>query len=278
MPLPEEPLNESEAFARERLENLLGLKLQRVRPGQPGRRHDFEAIQDDGRVVAVEVTSRVDAHRRAQLAAIIERLPSFPLPGSAQLWMVNLLASAQVSKVRKVEIQRLLLDMEATSRWRAHYREDYRDPIVLRLRDLRIASVYAFDSRKAGRVVIGQDTSGGRGWYGSATDSWLADFLASEQGRSKLNKLNRITNAAQRHLAIALDPSTPEGIGIPLGLLDRDEPESFGEVLPSLIPPERLTHLWLLPVFETWDGLNWTRSEGWAVVPALRPISAKDGP
>jgi len=277
MSLPEEHLNEYEAFARERLENLLGLRLQRVRPGQPGRRHDFEAIQDDRRVVAVEVTGRVDDHRRKQLAAISERLPSFPLPGSAKLWMVNLLASAHVGKVRKGEIQRLLLDMEAASRWRAHYREDYRDPIVLRLRDLRIASVYAFDSRKAGRVVIGPDTYAGRGWYGSATDSWLADFLASEQGQNKLNKLNCVTNAAQRHLAIVLDPSSPEGIGIPLGLSDRAEPGAFGQVMPSLVPPERLTHLWLLPIVETWDGLSWTRSEGWAVVPALRPISATDG-
>jgi hypothetical protein len=137
MPIREEPLDEYEVLARMRLEGILGVKFNRVRPTAHGRRHDFEAIRDDGRVVAVEVTSRLDDDRRKQLSAISSRLPSFALPGSAKLWMVNLLATAQVSKVRQADIRGLLLDMEAQGRCRAHYREDYRDQLVQRLRDLR---------------------------------------------------------------------------------------------------------------------------------------------
>lgn len=270
----EEPLNEYEVLARERLEKILGVRLDRVNPGAQGRRHDFEAVQRSGRVVAVEVTSRLDDGRRKQLSAISDRLSSFALPGSSKLWMVNLLPTAEISKVRREEVRQLLLDLEAEGRSRAHHRQDCRDQFTQRLRDLRIAAAYSFNSRKGGRVVVGQDTYGGRGWYGAATDSWLAGFLASERGQRKVRKLNAVANASQRHLAIVLDPTCPEGIGIPLGLSDRDEPGVAGQVMPSYVPPARLTHLWLFPVVETWEGLSWAGAEGWAVVPPLRPPCA----
>jgi hypothetical protein len=42
--------------------------------------------------------------------------------------------------------------------------------------------------------------------------------------------------------------------------------------IPSVIPPDPLIHLWLLPAVEVWEGLLWTRDEGWMVL-APRPRS-----
>lgn len=48
-------------------------------------------------------------------------------------------------------------------------------------------------------------------------------------------------------MVIVLDPASPEGLAIPLGLSDRDALGAARLVMPSLVPPEQLTHLWLLP-------------------------------
>ena len=50
----------------------------------------------------------------------------------------------------------------------------------------------------------------------AAIDQWLGDFLASDQGINKLNKLGR-AQVAERHLVIVLDSFSPAGMGIPLG-------------------------------------------------------------
>jgi hypothetical protein len=100
---------------------------------------------------------------------------------------------------------------------------------------------------------------------GRDSHRWLGEFLASAQGINKLSKLRR-AQAAQRHLVIVLDPFSPAGMGIPLALTARHERGAADYVQPSFMPPEPLTHLWLLSAFaETSDGLRWTRDGGWAV-------------
>ena len=96
-------------------------------------------------------------------------------------------------------------------------------------------------------------------------------------GRSKVDKLNAVANAAERHLVIVLDPSSTEGMAIPLGLSDLYEPGATGLVMPSFAPPERLTHLWLFPNVQSWDGLRWARGEGWTIIPPLRPLGGRLG-
>jgi hypothetical protein len=90
-------------------------------------------------------------------------------------------------------------------------------------------------------------------------------LLASDQGVNKLGKLGRAT-AFERHLVIVLDSFSQAGVGIPLGLTSRHEAVAADYALPSVTPPAPLTHLWLLPLLETREGLRWTREGGWAVV------------
>jgi hypothetical protein len=268
-PQPEDDdLDQYEAWAHDRLTPLLG-SLRRIdRRGGPPGLHDFEATLADGTVAALEVTAEVDAQRRSLASAAGRRLSAVTLPNSESLWLVGLAAGARVSAISPDDLRRLLDELEATGRRNAHDLGDYRDPFVARLRTMGIESVYAVKAKAGseGTVLVQAGTYGGWGWDGAAIDRWLAEFLVSNQGINKLRKLGR-AQAAQRHLAVVLDPFSPAGMGIPLGLTARRERGAADYALPSFTPPEPLTHLWLLPAFTvTRDALRWVRDGGWSVL------------
>jgi hypothetical protein len=272
----DDDLDEYEAWAHARLEPLLG-PLRRVdrRGGSPGL-HDFEADLADGSVAAIEVTGEVDAQRLRLAASAERRLASVTLPGSKALWLVGLAAGAQVSAIRHSELRRLLGDLETGGRRSAHDLGDYRDPFVARLRALGIESVSAVKANAGyeGTALVGPGTYGGWGWDGPTIDRWLGELLASGRGANKLGKLGRAA-AAQRHLVVVLDQFSQAGLGITLGLTARHERGAADHALPSLVPPEPLTHVWLLPApVETREGLAWTGEGGWTVLAAWRPLLA----
>lgn len=100
---------------------------------------------------------------------------------------------------------------------------------------------------------------------GRAIDAWLGDLLTSDRGAKKLAKLGR-ANAPEHHLAIVLDPFSQPGVGIPLKLSSRRAPGAAAYVMPSADPPPPLSHMWLLPMAMSSEGLRWTRGSGWAVL------------
>jgi hypothetical protein len=210
----------------------------------------------------------VDA-RRLDLASSAERrLSSITLPDSESLWLVGLAAGARVNAIRPDDLRRLLGELEASGRRDAYNIGDYHDPFIARLRALGIESVYAVKAKAGseGMVMVRAGAYGGWGWDGAAVDRWLGEFLTSSQGTNKVRKLGR-AQAAQRHLIIVLDPFSPAGLGIPLALTARHERGAADYALPSFIPPEPLTHLWLLPAFTvTEEALRWTRDRGWVVL------------
>jgi hypothetical protein len=65
------------------------------------------------------------------------------------------------------------------------------------------------DAARQGRVILSPGTYGGWEWGGAATDSWLAEFLASPRGINKVVKLRSVSKADQWHLVIVLDPAQP---------------------------------------------------------------------
>jgi hypothetical protein len=163
------------------------------------------------------------------------------------------------------ELRQILSDLEAQGARYAHDMSDYRNPVVQRLRDLGIGSVYRLSTGLGGGVVMGSDTYGGFGWDRPVIHAWLDGLLASSQGLNKLEKLGR-ARVAERHLVIVLDSFSQAGMGIPLGLTDRDGPGAATYVMPSLDPPEPLTHVWLLPTMAASEGLRWTRGGEWTVL------------
>jgi hypothetical protein len=234
--------------------------------------HDFEANLPGGVVAALEVTGVVEQERLNMAASADRRLSGLRLPGSRHVWQVGLAEEAIVNAISPETLLGLLKDMEDQGQRRALNMGDYRDPFVARLRALGIESIYAFKA-KAGRegiVMVGPGTYGGRGWGREAIDTWLAVFLASDRGVSKLEKLGRAAGAAQRHLVVVLDPFSQPGMGISLELSDLREEGTAGDVIPSLVPPAPLTHLWLLPVMGSGAMLCWAHDAGWTVRESAR--------
>jgi hypothetical protein len=248
-----------ERCARDRLQPILG-PLRPVDPGGgPDGAHDFEADLGNGRFAAIEVTGEVDAEQRALESLLGRHLP-LTMPGSRWRWQVGLGTSAQEKRTFS-ELPTLLSGMELANRHSAHFRGDYRDPLVQRLRDLGVESVYGWvpaDAEHKGRVIRGPGTYGGWQWSGTDTDAWLAEFLVSRRGINKVVKLRTVSKADQWHLAIVLDPRSQAGMGITL----QESPAA----LPQYEPPAPLTHLWLLPLPTDWPGLRWERTNGWSVL------------
>lgn len=265
----DERLNECESWARDRLEPLLGsLRVIDKKGGPPGL-HDFEADLPDGSFAAIEVTSEVEPGRLS-VASEIRRsgLSRYSAPGLNSLWSVRLTDDARVGVLRRRlnELTELLSDLEAQEVRSAHAMGDYRSEVVQKLRALGISLVHRLSTRRGGGVLMGSDAYGGFGWDGPGIDTWLDCLLASGQGINKREKLGRAEHAAERHLVVVLDTFSQAGMGIPLGLTDLDEPGAAPYVMPSFVPPEPLTDLWLLPMMATSKGLRWRRDSGWAVI------------
>jgi hypothetical protein len=263
----DEHLNWTERWARGRLEPVLGPLRVIDRKGGPEGLHDLEADLDGGAVAAIEITSEVEQARLSLMASAERRLSGVRLPGSNYVWQVGLTADAQVKAINLADLLKLLSDMEQEGQLRALNIGEYRDPFVARLGALGIESVYGFNAKpgREGIVRVAAGSYVGREWDQSAIDTWLHNFLTSSTGRNKLAKLARATHATERHLVIVVEPFSPAGMGISLGLSDRDEEGAADDAMPSLVPPEPLTHLWLLPLMGTGEALCWTRPSGWAV-------------
>jgi hypothetical protein len=265
----DEHLDEYELWARDHLEPLLGsLRVIDTKGGPPGL-HDFEADLPSALVAALEITSEVESDRLSVASEIRRRgLARYPLPGLNFLWSVHLADNARVGPLirRHDELRQLLCDLEARGERRAHSMGDYRSEAVQLLRALGIGSVYRLSTQRGGGVVMGNDAYGGFGWDGSAIDAWLDGLLTSRQGINKRDKLGRAKHAVERHLVVVLDSFSKAGMGIPLGLADLDEPEAAPYVMPSLVPTEPLTDIWLLPMMATSKGLRWRRGSGWVVI------------
>ena len=269
-------MNDSERYAKARLEPLLGPFRCIDCPGGPPGLHDFEADLPNGTVAAVEVTGDMNSDRLA-LEVELERqdLSSFPLPSLRMSWLVRLSPTARVQTLGE-EVRSLLRDLEAAGRRSASdIGNIFEDPYVQRLRDLGIQTLYGYDPKpgQEATVMVSAGTYGGLGWTGSDVDEWLRALLQSPQGVNKLEKLARATTAAQRHLVIVLDAFTPAGLGISLTLTARHDRGAAEFQMPSVAPPQPVTHTWILPRVLAQEGLMWTRAAGWSVF-TLPPISS----
>jgi hypothetical protein len=65
---------------------------------------------------------------------------------------------------------------------------------------------------------------------------------------------------------IVIDLFSQAGMGISMSLSDQQEEGAAEDAIPSFVPPDPLTNVWLIPVVATWEWLAWTRSGGWAVL------------
>lgn len=159
----------------ERLEPRLGLLRVTDRKDGPDGQHDLEAGVPDRPTVAIEITSTVEPQRLGVESEIRQRGSSFPMPGLSSRWSVRLTDQARVRDAsRHDKLQPLLADLETRGVRHVHYRGDYRDPVVMRLRELGIAAVCRLSTGHGGSVIMDTDAYGGFEWdglsmHGSAT-------------------------------------------------------------------------------------------------------------
>jgi hypothetical protein len=263
-------LDRCERCARHRLDPILGPLRIVDRPGGPQGVHDFEADLADGLVAAVEVTSEVDSERLDQAASTEHHISSLTVTNSQRRWLVALAEGASVKTI-KHHLPQSLSDLEISGRVSTYGIDDYFDPVAQRLAALKIESVHAVQAKagRGGTVHVQPGTYVGSAWDGRKIDEWLESLLASSRGVKKLEKLDR-SGAAQRHLVIVLDPFSAAGLGIALGFTARQDREAADHVIPSLSPPKPLRNLWILPSFDTWEGLAWAPESRWTILPASR--------
>jgi hypothetical protein len=258
----DEYLDWYERWARDRLEPVLGpLRVIDRKGGPTPGVHDLEADLPTGMVAAIEITSEVEGARLALAASADRHLSGLRLAGSNNSWRVGLVAHARADEIRRADLLVLLRDLEQHGQRRVLNIGDYRDPFVERVRALGIESIYGWKAKpgREGFVSVGPGVYGGRGWARTAIDTWLDSFLASPQGVNKVGKLARAAHAIERHLVIVLDPFSQAGMGISLALADQQEDGSADDAIPSLVPPDPLTHVWLMPLMGTGEALCWTR-------------------
>jgi len=265
----DEYLDWTERWARDRLEQVLG-PLRVIDPGGGQGRglHDLEADLAGEMIAAIEITREVEKSRLSLMTEADRRLSGLRLPGSAYAWQVGLAADAQVRAIRPADLFELLRDMEQHGRFDALNVGDDRDPFVDRLKALGIESIYGFKAkpRREGVVRVAAGSYTGREWGQAAIDAWLDTFLSSSTGQNKLAKLERAVHATECHLVIVVEPFSPAGMGISLGFSDRrQEEEATEKAIPSIEPPEPLTHMWLMPLMGTGEAFYWTRDSGWVV-------------
>jgi hypothetical protein len=55
-------------------------------------------------------------------------------------------------------------------------------------------------------------------------------------------------------------------MGVPLALTARHERGAVDYGMPSRVPPDPLTHVWLLPIRAVQEGLLWTREDAWQII------------
>jgi hypothetical protein len=272
----DEHLKPDERWVRHLLEGTAGQTRVTDLKGGPEGRHDLEAELMDGRIAAIEITSEADEARLRAAARAKRHLSEVTVPHSQLWWLVQLTPQADARALnRSASLVALLTAMEQQGQSTASALSDYRDPWRDQLQALGIQSVHGIeDSDHPGAVSVMPDSVASYGWVRSTADNWITEFLASELGQSKLDKLAK-ADADERHLAVLIHPDTDAGLGIAGALADLPD-GSGGDDLPSVDPPSPLTHLWLIAPTVPTRAFRWTRTSGWAVVrlTANRPNSS----
>lgn len=234
-------------------------------PGAPEGMYDFDLSADET-AWAVEVTATTNANRKRVTAGIRSNgITSVPIEGHTT-WVVGLHDDAQVKGIA-VQLPAVLGEMSARGQLRLSDHDDFADPLVRALDQLRVQSVYGMEGTGEAKILLQPAAFGGWGWQGPEVDSWFSEWLQGDQAANKLRKLARSPD--RKMLVIVLDSFSQPGLGIPLGLSTRLE-RGADYVMPTVSPPPELSALWLLPDTLSGEGLAWREGRGWSVLPPYK--------
>jgi hypothetical protein len=247
------PLRPEEEWARQVMEAELGVQVVQHDDGSRPGMHDLDAVFDDGRRAAVEVTSVVDAEQ-TELWNLVNGTGRWVEPDLAGGWGVWVTPSTRVRQLRR-DLPSFLQALEQAGIRR------FPDP----------ASTAPVDVPPAGVVRIRQSATEFPGSVyvhlelpndqvaafiadtGDPVAAWLGDFLHDDARADVRNKLGA-SGADERHAFVVVSGLSGESFAV-TGVLVADE-----TALPTHEPrlPAGLTDVWVASVWSRGLGLRWS--------------------
>lgn len=239
----------------------------------PGHRlHDLNLVRDGRRFGAVEVTMAADKDATEVWRNASRRDGRWIEAHLAGGWAVRVHPTAHVKTLRR-ELPSLLRELEAGGvREFGSGLRHRRDPYRHHAERLGIAharqggteypgSIYLLVRQSADRV------SGIVANTGDALAEWVSEWVADPVRADNLEKLAK-SGADERHLFVVLPDFADAPFGV-FDLLTRD-----AAPLPTISPvlPPEVTHLWVLSVWTTADGVRWSPDGRWSHFP--KPLAA----
>ena len=249
-----------EKLARRRLEPHLGPLEPTDVPGTSGL-PDYR-LNSPGVSGHVEVTSRPDKRRRMQRAAVIKR-PSFTVAKAGE-WTLYLHRKVDTRDLPKASELELVLDA-AKRAGGLIMPGNCPLEVAERMRSLGIEGArYRHAEGSTGSVSLTGGGTGDRGVQGDDVDTWLKSAFQESGVLDHVQKLRR-AGGDSRHLYLHVDSASKTGLAIAIALDSTSHPGAALYRLPTFVPPDDLTDLWVWPD-SPGPGLHYSRARGWRIV------------
>ena len=226
--------------------------------------HDLEAVAEDGRRIAIEVTDAVDADA-TELWNIVNGRGRWSEPHLAGGWAVHVRPDAR--HLRR-DLPRFLQTLEYEG---IHAFSANASPSRGIAAPAGVLSARQSDTDFPGSVYIflklpPDQVSGFAAATGDELATWLSEFLAHDRRADVRRKLAR-SGADERHAFVVVSGLPGVRFGVTDLLLRNDAP------LPTIAPdlPVEVTDVWAASTWASGVGFRWSsRRQSWAIFDKTR--------
>jgi hypothetical protein len=228
------------------------------RPGM----YDLELHLPGSKRGALEVTAAADAECVELWNLTNGKSSPWRDPGLSSTWLVSLLPSARVNKLRR-ELRDLLLLLEQEDST-GFFQPPRGHPMRARADALGVIRASRLDgAEEAGKIHFTIErphemTGGFVASDGDALAHWIGPWARDAKRPDNLRKL-READVDERHLFVWLPGFTTAPFSV-AELLMRHEPPAI-TTPPDL--PIQISHIWVASTWNTPFGLRWSSDEGW---------------
>jgi hypothetical protein len=265
-----------EEFARQCLQNALGVPVCRHDDGSEQGMYDLAINYPRRPVVPVAVSSHLDDRAMRTRATLSRKLQKgvWPAPSLTRAWGLHTKASPPLKELHAKVEQCLGVLEEAgitsfdlsshQKRQITHARAGDEIARLLKaegtLLNLGVHRANSYESGSAGPVIRLHLERGQWAWNGSADAvvTWIGDFMADPAREDNLRQLSAAASG-EAHLAVYADMSIDGNVW--RALSDWASTGVVPTIAPTLVPP--VTHLWLFSDPPGTTGLAWDPHRGW---------------
>lgn len=225
--------------------------------------HDLDLYRGSSRIGVCEVTAAADSQTIELWNLVNGGTDVWVEPGLVGGWMIELLPTCRVKRLRK-ELGGLLKTLEQTGVRRISAGRAGKTGIVVdQLTDLGIVSAIQSNTAYQGSVYftiqLGPERQGGAvPITGDALAKWLANWIKLPKQEHNLEKLAKV-DVDERHLFVIFPALSPAPFRV-TDVLCRDSGP-----LPTITPelPSVITHLWAVSTWSAGSVFHWNSADGW---------------